>query len=78
MYNPLQIKVLSVRPGLTDYASLQYFNESEILGASENAEELYIKKIMPDKLRLNLEYIEERGFLTDLRILLRTVRKIFS
>ncbi|MBM3435817.1 MAG: sugar transferase [Bacteroidetes bacterium] len=78
LYSPDQMKVLSVKPGLTDYASLEYLNESEILNSFSDPEKAYINQIMPDKLVLNLRYIEEQGFLNDLKIMVRTVRQIIS
>ncbi|HAA00463.1 MAG TPA: sugar transferase [Flavobacteriales bacterium] len=78
MYNNEQRKVLSVRPGLTDYASLEYINENEILGKAENPEQLYIQEIMPAKLELNLRYIAEKSLLTDLKIIFRTIGRIFK
>lgn len=78
MYNPEQLKVITVRPGLTDYASIEYSNENEILAKSSNPEETYIKEIMPAKLKLNEKYIEEMGPITDLKIIFKTVGKIFS
>jgi lipopolysaccharide/colanic/teichoic acid biosynthesis glycosyltransferase len=77
LYNDEQLKVLSVRPGLTDYASLEYINENEILGKSDDPEALYINKVMPEKLQLNLKYIKEKSLITDLKIILKTVAKIF-
>lgn len=77
MYNEEQKKVLTVRPGITDYASIEYANENDILDKAENPEELYIKEVMPAKLALNKKYIEEMGVGTDLRIIARTLWKIF-
>jgi lipopolysaccharide/colanic/teichoic acid biosynthesis glycosyltransferase len=78
LYTPEQAAVLQVRPGITDYASLQYFNESELLGASADPDKTYTTVIMPSKLELNLKYIREAGLLTDLQIIFRTLRRIFS
>ena len=78
MYNPEQKKVLSVKPGITDYASIAYANENEILSKSENPEQLYINEVMPAKLKLNLKYIEEKNFFTDLKIIFKTIGKIVS
>jgi lipopolysaccharide/colanic/teichoic acid biosynthesis glycosyltransferase len=75
MYNPEQLKVLTVRPGLTDIASLKYYNESELLSKYPDPEKAYIETIMPHKLELNLEYIERRNFLFDLKIIFRTLFK---
>jgi len=77
LYSEEQKKVLMVRPGITDYASLDYINENEILGKSKNPEEAYIKEVMPAKLALNRKYIAEAGFVTDLKIIFRTINKIF-
>jgi lipopolysaccharide/colanic/teichoic acid biosynthesis glycosyltransferase len=78
LYNPVQLKVLSVRPGLTDYASLEYFDENEVLAKTDDPHKTYVEEIMPRKLALNLKYIEEQSFLTDLKIIGKTVRRIFS
>ena len=78
LYDEQQRKVLSVRPGLTDYASLEYVDESEILAKSDNPEQTYIEEVMPAKLALNLKYIEERNFLVDLKLILKTIFKVFS
>jgi lipopolysaccharide/colanic/teichoic acid biosynthesis glycosyltransferase len=76
MYTPEQMRVLTVRPGLTDYASIRYVNENEILAASDNPEETYIHEIMPDKLALNLQYIEEQSILVDVKIAFMTLKAI--
>jgi lipopolysaccharide/colanic/teichoic acid biosynthesis glycosyltransferase len=78
LYNEEQKQVLSVRPGITDYASIEYSNENELLGKAENPEEVYINEIMPAKLELNLKYIAEQGILTDFKIIFRTIGKILS
>ncbi len=78
LYNEEQKKVLLVKPGITDYASIEYSNENEILGKVENPEQIYINEIMPEKLRLNLKYISERGLLTDVKIILKTIKKILN
>ncbi len=78
MYSKEQLRVLEVRPGLTDYASLEYINENEVLGASENPHQTYIEEVMPAKLQLNLKYIQEQSFLTDLKIIFKTIGKIFA
>ncbi len=75
-YSAEQMKVLDVRPGLTDPASLEYFEESELLAKSNDPEKTYLESIMPAKLELNLQYIEKRNFLTDLKIIFRTFGRI--
>jgi lipopolysaccharide/colanic/teichoic acid biosynthesis glycosyltransferase len=77
MYNAEQMKVLSVKPGITDYASLDYINENELLAKSSDPEQTYIKEVMPAKLLLNMKYINEAGLGTDLKIIFRTIGKIF-
>ena len=77
LYSAEQMKVLSVRPGLTDYASLEYIDEDSILGQSKDPDRIYITEIMPAKLELNMRYIRERSFARDLLIILQTVAKIF-
>ncbi|MDY3828331.1 MAG: sugar transferase [Clostridium sp.] len=76
MYNETQREVLSVRPGITDLASIRYRNENEILGRAKNADEaedMYINEIMPDKLKLNLEYIEKSNVFYDIYIIFKTI-----
>lgn len=77
LYTDEQKKVLTVRPGLTDYASLKYINESALLAKYSNPQKAYVEQILPVKLKLNLKYIEERSFLLDLRIIFLTVFRIF-
>jgi len=76
LYNESQKKVLTVKPGITDYASLKYKDENELLGKAEHPEKLYTEEIMPEKLKLNLKYIESQSFSTDLKIIFKTVSKI--
>ena len=78
MYDERQQRVVSVRPGITDFASIRYVNENELLKNTENPEKLYIDEIMPAKLELNLKYIENRHFFKDLKIILLTVKAIFT
>ena len=78
MYNDEQMRVLDVRPGITDYASIEYSNENELLAKSENTEQTYIQEVMPAKLKLNLKYINEAGLATDIKIIFRTLGKIVS
>ena len=78
LYTEEQKKVLNVKPGITDYASLEYFSENDLLAKSSDPEQTYVKEIMPAKLALNEKYISEAGLLTDLKLILRTLRKILS
>jgi len=61
MYNEAQRQVLSVRPGITDYASIEYVDENEILGSAIDPEKVYIEEIMPHKIRLNMKFIEHKS-----------------
>ncbi|MDU5107134.1 sugar transferase [Clostridium sp.] len=75
LYNDEQKKVLSIRPGITDMASLRYKDENDILGKVENPEEYYINVIMKDKLSLNLEYIEKSNVFFDIYLIVKTIIK---
>lgn len=77
-YTSEQKNVLNVKPGITDYASIAYFNENEILLKSNDPEKMYIETIMPAKLQLNLKYIHEKNFATDIRIIINTLIKIMK
>lgn len=78
LYTAEQKTVLNVKPGITDYASIVYSEENALLANAENPEELYITKIMPAKLKLNIRYIQDMGMATDIGIILKTIGKIFS
>lgn len=78
LYTEEQKKVLSVKPGLTDLASLEFVNENELLAKAENPEEFYVHEVMPAKLKLNLEYIRKQSFLFDLKIIFSTLKKVFG
>lgn len=70
--------VLSVKPGITDYASIHFRNESELLKGVLDPEEKYIKEILPIKLRLNKVYIENKNFMTDIKIIFSTLLSIMN
>ncbi len=76
IYNQEQKEVLSVRPGLTDYASLEYIDENKILAKAVDPEREYIQVIMPAKLALNLRYIHEQSFWLDMKLIFKTFAKI--
>ncbi len=78
LYTTEQREVLKVKPGITDYASIVYSEENELLANAQNPEELYINRIMPAKLKLNLRYISEMSFSTDVKVILKTIGKIFG
>jgi lipopolysaccharide/colanic/teichoic acid biosynthesis glycosyltransferase len=76
LYNEEQQKVLSIKPGITDFASIEYVRENELLSQSSNPEKTYIEEIMPAKLALNLKYVREQSFGTDMKIILQTIKAI--
>lgn len=78
LYTEEQLKVLTVKPGITDNASIAYFDENELLGKSSSPEETYVSEIMPRKLALNLLYVNDHSLLSDVKIILRTIKKIFT
>lgn len=78
LYNERQLRVLSVRPGLTDYASIEYISESELLAQSTDPEKTYIEEIMPAKLELNLKYIENQSIKEDIKLIFKTFSKILK
>src|SRR5690606_7561932 len=78
LYTPEQRLVLSVRPGITDLASLQFRNENALLEGKEDPIKFYIEEIMPVKLAISLKYVQSRSFRLDLMIILRTVGAVFT
>ena len=75
-YTDEQQKVLSVKPGITDYASIEYMDENEILGKSSDPEKTYIEEIMPEKIKYNMKYINNKSLFEYFKIILLTVLKI--
>ncbi len=78
LYSEQQKRILSVRPGITDYASLEYFKENEILGSATDPQKTYIEEVMPAKITLNMKYIENPGIIQDLKIMWRTFMKLIG
>lgn len=78
LYTEEQKKVLEVKPGITDYASIAYFNENEILAKSNNPRETYIKEVMPDKIKINQKYLNNPTLIHDFRIIWKTIIRIFK
>jgi len=70
--------ILSVKPGMTDLASLWNFHEGEVLKGSPDPEKTYIEKIRPKKIELQIEYVKNRSFWLDIKIILKTILKIFQ
>lgn len=78
LYSDTQKKVLEVKPGITDYASIEYFNENELLASSDNPKRTYVEKIMPDKLALNQKYLTNPTLAHDLKIIFMTIRRVLK
>jgi lipopolysaccharide/colanic/teichoic acid biosynthesis glycosyltransferase len=78
LYNEEEKQLLEVRPGITDWASIKFRNEGEILRGSLDPHQTYREKIRPEKIRLGLEYVRKHSFLTDCKIILDTVKVIFE
>ncbi len=76
LYTDEQRKVLSVRPGITDYASIEYVDENTILGQAEDADKAYIELIMPDKIKYNMIYINNRSVKEYFKIIVLTFYSI--
>lgn len=78
LYDEEQKNVLLIRPGITDEASIRYRNENDVLEQSDDPERTYIEEVMPDKLRINLEYLTKIGLLYNVKIILRTIVAVFK
>jgi lipopolysaccharide/colanic/teichoic acid biosynthesis glycosyltransferase len=68
--------VLRLTPGITDPASVQFFDESELLGTAESPEQVYVDVIMPEKIRLNLAYAQRASLRTDVGVILATIKRM--
>lgn len=76
LYDVAQLEVLSIRPGVTDYASIEYVNENEILGSVSDPDKVYVEVIMPAKILLNLKFIKNRSLKEYFKIIFLTFFKI--
>lgn len=76
MYTTEQMRVLSVRPGITSLASIRYRNENDILAATDDPDRCYIEQVMPDKLAIDLEYVDRATLWNDIKLIFSTFRKI--
>lgn len=77
-YTVEQMKVLSVRPGITSLASIRYRNENDILAQSDEPDRTYIEKVLPDKLAIDLEYVERASLWNDIKLIFRTFKEIIT
>lgn len=73
LYSPEQRAVLNLLPGITDPASLKYIDEGEVLAGASDPRTFYVETVMPDKIRINLEYARRASILSDLGLILKTV-----
>jgi lipopolysaccharide/colanic/teichoic acid biosynthesis glycosyltransferase len=78
LYTEDQKEILQVKPGITDLASIEYFNENELLGNSEDPYKTYIEVIMPMKIEMNKKYLDNPSLKTDLSIMWQTFRKMIA
>lgn len=78
LYTSSQMHVLDVRPGITDLASIRYRNENELLAQATDPDRYYIETIMPDKLRINLEYVANHSFWSDIVLIFKTFWEIVA
>jgi lipopolysaccharide/colanic/teichoic acid biosynthesis glycosyltransferase len=78
LYTADQYTILDVKPGITDFASIEYFEENKLLGLSDNPKETYVSVIMPAKIALNKKYLNNPNLTTDLKIIWRTFTKMLG
>ena len=78
MYSKEDRSILSVKPGITDYASIYFRDETELLKNAANPEKFYVEKILPKKLTLNKKYLAEKSFFVDLKIIFKTLLVIIK
>ena len=78
LYSDEQRQILAVKPGITDYASLEYFDESRLLGESKNPRETYINEIMPAKIKLNQKYLDNPTVVHDIQIMWKTFLRMIG
>ena len=78
MYTEEQMRVLDVRPGITDLASIRYRNENELLEKAADPDQYYVEVIMQDKLAINLEYVANHSFWYDLKLIFKTFWEIIT
>ena len=74
LYTEAQRRVLELMPGITDVASIKYREEGELLATSDDPHRTYVEEVMPEKIKLNLEYAAQASLLKDLRVILMTLR----
>jgi lipopolysaccharide/colanic/teichoic acid biosynthesis glycosyltransferase len=78
MFSSKEMKILSIRPGITDWASIWNSDEGSVLAGSSDPEKTYMEKIRPEKIRLQLDYVGRRSLWVDFKIIIRTIMKIIK
>lgn len=78
LYSKEQKDILKHKPGITDYASIYYRNESSILGSSDNPKKKYIEEIMPHKITLNKKYFENASVFEDIKVIFLTIKEVIT
>ena len=78
MYSPAEREILSVKPGITDWASIRYRNEAEILRGAADPEQAYMERIRPGKIALGLEYVHRQSIWVDLSLIVQTIAALFA
>ncbi len=77
-YSEEQRRLLSIRPGLTDFASLYYFEEAKLLASSDHPEKTYVEEVLPKKLNFSLMYLKNRNTPLDLKLITVTALRVFG
>jgi len=77
-YSESDLEILTLKPGITDYASIHFRNEAELLKSATHSEKTYIEDIMPEKIRLNKIYLNKHNIFIDAKIILKTLLSIIS
>lgn len=77
-YSESDKEILNMKPGITDYASIEYRNEVELIKQAKDPERAYIEEIMPEKIKLNKKYMNKNSIITDFKIILKTLVAIIS
>lgn len=78
LYDERQLKVLSVRPGITSLASIKYRNENDILAKADDPDRVYVEIVMPAKLEYDLQYVEKATFWNDIKLIFSTLWAIVA
>ena len=76
-YKPEYLATLLIPAGITSLASIMYKDEEKLLSSEQDVDKVYIEKILPEKMKYNLQYTENFGFRSDLKLMLKTVKEVF-